>query len=68
MILLVLLPLLAPTADVQRALRQRRLGFDVIISGSNSICTPRPLHVWQAPCGELNEKVRGSISDRLMPQ
>ncbi|MBK9232309.1 MAG: hypothetical protein IPO15_16015 [Anaerolineae bacterium] len=67
-ILLVLLPLLAPAADIARALCQRQIRFGAIISGSNSICTPKPLQVWQAPCGELKEKVRGSISGRLMPQ
>ena len=40
----------------------------MISSGSNSSLTPRPVHSGQAPCGELNEKLRGSISPRLIPQ
>ena len=31
-------------------------------SGSISICEPRPVHRGHAPCGELNEKIRGSSS------
>ena len=31
-------------------------------SGSNSCTMPRPVQAGQAPCGELNEKLRGSIS------
>ena len=37
-------------------------------SGSNSWSVPRPVQVGQAPCGLLKEKVRGSISGRLVPQ
>ncbi len=33
-----------------------------ILSGSTLKSVPRPLHVSQAPIGELKEKVRGSIS------
>ena len=31
-------------------------------SGSITICAPRPWQCSQAPCGELNEKIRGSSS------
>src|ERR671914_2091580 len=37
----------------------------IISSGSYSVLMPRPLHPLQAPKGELNEKLRGSISPRL---
>ena len=37
-------------------------------SGSSSRFTPRPWQAGHAPCGVLNENVRGSISGRLMPQ
>jgi hypothetical protein len=36
--------------------------FGMIRSGSNSRVVPRPLQTGQAPCGELKEKLRGSIS------
>src|SRR5437588_6757011 len=39
----------------------------IINSGSNSIFIPRPLHFLHAPKGELNEKVRGSKSPKLIP-
>ena len=28
---------------------------------------PRPVHVGHAPCGELNEKLRGSSSSIIVP-
>ncbi len=37
-------------------------------SGSNSSLVPRPVQSGQAPWGELKEKLRGSISPKLMPQ
>src|SRR5207245_11024519 len=47
--------------------------IDFVLSGmskseSNSILTPRPWHVLQAPKGELNENVRGSSSPIVIPQ
>src|SRR2546426_7214697 len=35
--------------------------------GSNSSLVPSPVHVGQAPCGELNEKLRGSSSSIVKP-
>src|SRR5215216_2437426 len=40
----------------------------MIRSGSGSICTPKPVQVGQAPCGELNENDRGSMAPNEMPQ
>ena len=37
-------------------------------SGSTTSFCPSPEHVGHAPCGLLNENVRGSISAKLMPQ
>ena len=36
-------------------------------SGSITSCVPRPVHVGQAPWGELNEKLRGSSSSIVVP-
>ncbi len=36
-------------------------------SGSITSWVPRPVHVGQAPCGELNEKLRGSSSSIVVP-
>src|SRR4029079_11284505 len=36
-------------------------------SGSISSLVPRPVQVGQAPCGELNEKLRGSNSSAVYP-
>ena len=36
-------------------------------SGSISICEPSPVQRSQAPCGELNEKIRGSSSGIDVP-
>ena len=36
-------------------------------SGSISCCAPRPVHRGQAPCGELNEKIRGWSSGSETP-
>ena len=36
-------------------------------SGSMTSCVPRPVQVGQAPCGELNEKLRGSSSSIVVP-
>src|SRR4051794_12065345 len=36
-------------------------------SGSISSRVPRPVQVGQAPCGELNEKLRGSSSSIVKP-
>ncbi len=55
---------------VRRAARPRRSapslidsdGSGTTSSGSISICEPRPVQAGQAPCGELNEKMRGSSS------
>ena len=46
---------MAPSAIVS-------LRFGTTRPGSSSICTPRPVQVGHAPCGLLNEKLRGSIS------
>src|SRR5690606_22792475 len=37
------------------------------VLGSTSLIKPRPLQVGQAPCGELKEKVCGSISEKDLP-
>ncbi len=42
--------------------RTERSGFARMSSGSGSSRVPMPVHAGQAPCGELNENVRGSIS------
>ena len=39
-----------------------RSGFASTRSGSGSSLVPRPVHAGQAPCGELKENIRGSIS------
>ena len=39
----------------------------MIRSGSMTSCVPRPVQVGQAPCGELNEKLRGSSSSIVVP-
>src|SRR5205085_3618870 len=39
-----------------------RSGLPKTSSGSGSRLVPRPVHAGHAPCGELNENVRGSIS------
>ena len=44
-----------------------RLRFGMTIAGSSSIFTPRPVHSRQAPCGLLNEKLRGSSSPKERP-
>ena len=36
-------------------------------SGSISSRVPRPVQAGQAPCGELNENVRGSSSSTVNP-
>ena len=36
-------------------------------SGSISSFVPRPVQAGQAPCGELNEKLRGSSSSIVVP-
>ena len=41
-----------------------RSGLGTMSSGSICNLVPRPWHSSHAPCGELNEKVRGSISGR----
>ena len=38
------------------------VGLGTTSSGSISICEPSPVQRSQAPCGELNEKIRGSSS------
>ena len=38
------------------------VGSGTTSSGSISICEPRPVQRSHAPCGELNEKIRGSSS------
>src|SRR5581483_10078382 len=43
------------------------VGSGTTRSGSISICEPKPVQRGQAPCGELNEKIRGSSSARLGP-
>src|SRR3989338_8345923 len=52
--------LIAPSAMVRRLLGITR-------SGSTSKTDPRPVHEGHAPYGELNERVRGSISGRFTP-
>ena len=39
----------------------------IMRSGSNSMRMPRPVHAGHAPWGELNEKLRGSSSSRVVP-
>ena len=36
-------------------------------SGSMTSCVPSPVQLGQAPCGELNEKLRGSSSSIMKP-
>ena len=43
-------------------------GSGTISSGSISICEPSPVQRGQAPCGELNENIRGSSSGIEVPQ
>ena len=43
-------------------------GSGTISSGSISIWEPSPVHRGQAPCGELNENIRGSSSGIEVPQ
>src|SRR3989339_576999 len=45
-----------------------KFGSGITSAGSISNFVPSPSHSGQAPKGELNEKVRGSISGILMPQ
>ena len=42
-------------------------GFGMSSAGSISSFVPRPVHVGHAPCGELNEKFRGSSSSIVKP-
>ena len=44
------------------------VGSGTISSGSITRWKPRPWQRSQAPCGELNEKIRGSISGIEAPQ
>ena len=53
--------LIAPSASVKRLL-------GIISAGSGTSLTPIPRQAGQAPKGELNEKVLGSISEILSPQ
>ncbi len=43
------------------------VGSGTTSSGSISIIDPRPVHRGHAPCGELNEKIRGSSSGMTGP-
>ena len=43
-------------------------GSGTTSSGSISICEPSPVQRGQAPCGELNENIRGSSSGIEVPQ
>ena len=43
-------------------------GSGTTSSGSTSYLVPRPVQAGQAPYGELNEKLRGDGSSKLMPQ
>ena len=43
-------------------------GSGTISSGSISMCEPSPVQSAHAPCGELNENIRGSSSGMLVPQ
>ena len=43
------------------------VGSGTTRSGSTSSCAPRPVQRGQAPCGELNEKTRGSSSASETP-
>jgi len=45
-----------------------RSGSTISLSGSTSWTTPSPVHAGQAPCGELNEKMRGDSSESAKPQ
>ncbi len=63
--------LLSPPARIQGMIApwaSERFRLGTISSGSNSSRVPSPVQVGQAPCGELNEKLRGSISPKLNPQ
>ena len=48
-------------------LRTVRVRSGMTRSGSMTSWVPRPVHVGQAPCGELNEKLRGSRSSIIVP-
>src|ERR1035438_303150 len=44
------------------------VGSGTTASGSTSRRTPRPVHTGHAPCGLLNEKLRGAGSSIEIPQ
>ncbi len=44
-----------------------RVRSGITRSGSMTSCVPSPVQVGQAPCGELNEKLRGSSSSIVVP-
>ena len=48
--------------------RSVRSTSGTIRSGSTSLRVPMPVHSGQAPNGELNEKLRGSIASKLRSQ
>ena len=56
-------PTRAPPPRAACAARRRRTR-----SGSTTSRAPRPSHAGQAPCGPLNENMRGSIGGSEMPQ
>jgi hypothetical protein len=51
-----------------RAFAMDRFGSGTTSSGSTSIVVPRPVHAGHAPCGLLNENMRGASSSKLIPQ
>ena len=56
-----------PTTARARPRRSRAHGSGTSRSGSISSCAPRPVQRGQAPCGALNEKMRGSSSGSETP-
>ena len=51
----------------ERAVGERARGSGTSSSGSISCCEPRPVQRGHAPCGELNEKIRGWSSGSETP-
>ena len=58
----------APAPGQHRALAQRATrGSGTTRSGSIAVRAPMPSHAGQAPCGPLNENIRGSMGGSEMP-
>ena len=61
----------AENLPLQGTIAPSKMDFDlsgITKSASNSILTPKPLHVLHNPNGELNEKFLGSSSPMVSPQ